>query len=91
MCAFCDKADASVGKTGSKRTAIGLLMALSLLHESLTPRDLFRLSPEKLREAWLKHQSQLVDWASSMKGTSSGAHVVVYLNSNITILNNTSY
>ena len=77
MCTFCDKADASAGKTGSKKAAIGLLMALSLLHESLTPRDLFRLSPDKLREAWLQHQSRLGGWASSIKGASSGAHMVV--------------
>lgn len=68
MCTFCDNADASTGKTGSKKAAIGLLMALSLLHESLTPRDLFRLSPDKLREAWLQHQSRLGGWASSIKG-----------------------
>ena len=77
MCTFCDNADARVGKTGSKKAAIGLLMALSLLHESVTPRHLFQLSPDQLREAWVDHQSRLAEWTSSGKGASSGAHMVV--------------
>ena len=64
MCKFCDETDASVGTIGFKRAAIGLLMALSLLHESLTPRHLFRLSPDQLREAWLNHQFKLAAWSS---------------------------
>ena len=79
MCKFCDDADASAGKTGSKWAALGLLMALSLLHESLTPRHLFRLSPDQLRQAWLKHQSLLAKWSSSGKGASAGAHMLVHL------------
>ena len=75
MCRFCDDADKSAGKTGSKRAAIGLLMALSLLHESLTPRDLFRLSPDRLREAWLTHQKRLAEWASSAKGARCSAYI----------------
>ena len=77
MCRFCEVADAIVGRSGSKRAAIGLLMALSLLHESLTPRDLFRLSPEQLREAWLTHQKRLAKWTSSAKGAGSSACVSV--------------
>lgn len=78
MCNFCDDADASIGKTGSKRAALGLLMALSLLHESLTPRHLFRLAPDQLRRAWEDHQSRLAQCTSTGKGASSSAHMVVH-------------
>ena len=49
MARFCDDSDARAGTTGSKRAALGLLMALALVHESLTPLQLFRLSPEEVR------------------------------------------
>ena len=72
MCNFCDDSDASVGKSGSKRAALGLLMALSLLHESLTPRHLFQMSPDELRQAWKKHQSRLT---KLRKGLTAGVYM----------------
>ena len=42
MFKFCDDADARTGKSGSKEAALGLLMAMSLLHESRTPLHLFQ-------------------------------------------------
>ena len=75
MCNFCDDADTSTGKSGSKRAALGLLMALSLLHESLTPRHLFQMSPDKLRQAWKEHQSLLTKLTNEI---SAGVHMIVH-------------
>ena len=69
MCKFCDDADKSTGSTGSKKAALGLLMAMSLLHESRTPVSLFRQSPSDLRCAWEQtHHSKLLGYTPAMKG-----------------------